>query len=179
MCGHFRTALRFMMSDMTQSFFSAWKARIEPKFSFLFPTEWCFSRLEQLRHVCCASSFKLLLGVSWYSGAAIHLGRKWRWGDSCHGPAEPVYFWIDLPSRAARFTRLCGSRIHCLEPCRRGFDGDCLVMCTCPICAVDRTAYGDSYRTRWWGSMSRNSKASPLGPCGLDKSSGSETLTGM
>ena len=147
--------------------------------------------------VHCARSFKLLLEFVELPGAAIHLRRKQTWRNWRRGPAEPVYSQIDL--RAARFvadqrsqftpgstcipeqlasSRLCGSRIKYLELCRRGSDGVFLVMRTCHMCAVNHTACGYSCRTRWWGSMSLNTKTNPLVRRALDKSPGSETLTG-
>ena len=86
------------------------------------------------------------IGVSWLSGAALHLGRRWKW-KNCDRPAELVHpRWIDLPSRASRFndehcrcSRLCGSRVNCLEPCRSG------------SILVNRTAYDHAQRARWWG----------------------------
>ena len=65
--------------------------------------------------------------------------------------------WIDLLCRASRFndehcrcSRLCGSRVNCLEPCRRG------------SILVNRTSCDHAQRARWWGSMSLNSKAESL-----------------
>ena len=62
-----------------------------------------------------------------------------------------------MPSRASRFndehcrcSRLCGSRVNCLEPCRSG------------SILVNRTAYDHAQRARWWGSVSLNSKAKSL-----------------